>query len=127
MSGPSAKAEQKERRALAGSTTTTTKDATTLHQLANLDGSLTGRFNPGGYVSGSEPVVNYPAASGPWSGPQPGPEPPLGFDVNAMEPVGEPFEVQRSLAGAEAPMVSCSTVVETAPATPNPEQRRTSK
>ena len=124
MSGPSAKAEQKERRALAGSTTTTTKDATTLHQLANLDGSLNGRFNPGSYVSGSEPAVNYPAASGPWSGPQPGQEPPLGIDVNALEPVGEAFEVQRSLAEAAcSDGVVCSAVVEPASATPTKRRK----
>jgi len=107
------KSTQAERRALAGSTATTTKDATTLHQLANLDTSLKGDFSTGGYVSGSERGVNYPAASGPWSGPQVPPEPPRGMDVNAIEPVGEAHEIaaaalilEARAAGGAAPQCS---------------------
>ena len=120
------KSTQAERRALAGSTATTTKDATTLHQLANLDTSLKGDFSTGGYVSGSERGVNYPAASGPWgAGPQVPPEPSLGFAIDAMEPTGEAFEVQRSLAEAAcSDGVVCSAVVETSLGHPNPDQRK---
>jgi hypothetical protein len=47
--------EQAERRALVGS-----NQATTYHQLANVDVSLGGRFAAGGDVSGSEPETHYP-------------------------------------------------------------------
>jgi len=95
MTGPSAKAEQKERRALAGSTATTTKDATTFHALANLDTSLKGDFSTGGSVSGSAASTEYPRLpAGPWADPvQVPPEPALGFPIDAMEAVGEAHEV----------------------------------
>jgi hypothetical protein len=53
-------------------------------------------------ITGSEPTVNYPKlAEGPWSeGPQGGDEPPLGFDINAQDPVGEVHEQARSEAKA---------------------------
>jgi len=44
-------------------------------------------------VTGAGPVRYPKLASGPWSeGPGGGPEPPLGFDVNAVEAVGEVHE-----------------------------------
>jgi hypothetical protein len=51
-------------------------------------------------VIGTTPAANYPAlpASSPWSHDGVGQEPPLGIEINAMEPVGEVFEVERSLA-----------------------------
>jgi hypothetical protein len=51
-------------------------------------------------VMGTKPVVDFPAIpSGPWSAGywQDGPEPPLGYSVNDLEPTGEVAEVQRSL------------------------------
>jgi hypothetical protein len=43
---------------------------------AGLDLSLSGEGSPGGYVSGSEPFVRYPAAAPGYSGgPQPGLDP----------------------------------------------------
>ncbi len=49
-------------------------------------------------MSGRRKSVEYPRlpANSPWSA-DPGLEPPLGFDVSAVEPVGEAFEVQQSL------------------------------
>jgi hypothetical protein len=45
---------------------------------AGLDLSLSGEGSPGGYVSGSEPFVRYPAAAPGYSGgPQPGLDPAL--------------------------------------------------
>jgi hypothetical protein len=54
--------------------------------------------------TGSEKFVAYPPQpdTSPWSGPQPGPEPPLGYSVEDQIPVGEAFEVQRSLAAQSA-------------------------
>jgi hypothetical protein len=60
-------------------------------------------------VVGTDPVIQYPAGSGPWSGNywQDGPEPPINaVEMFSVEPVGTPAEVQRSLdelAGAQAP------------------------
>jgi hypothetical protein len=76
---------------------------TTLHSLASLDTSLDGRFAAeSDLVSGAEPSVNYPRlpASSPWSAeqPQPGPEPPLGVEIDEQEPVGTPAEVAQSIA-----------------------------
>src|SRR5262249_49720888 len=49
-------------------------------------------------VTGSGAVVAYPKLpNGPWGeGPQVGDEPPLGCDVNAVEPVGEVHERKSS-------------------------------
>jgi hypothetical protein len=45
-------------------------------------------------VTGSAPIVRYTQASGPWQGPDPvGDEPPLGFDINALEPIENPAVV----------------------------------
>jgi hypothetical protein len=44
-------------------------------------------------VTGSEPTVKYPKLeSGPWAKDECPPEPPLGIDINAQEPVGEAHE-----------------------------------
>jgi hypothetical protein len=50
-------------------------------------------------VVGTEPTIQYPPASGPWTSgwanvPD---EPPLGYEINEQEPVGTPAEVERSL------------------------------
>lgn len=107
--------EQKERRALAGSTNVTT----TYHQRAQVELGLddaAGRFGKPSVVTGSEPAVRYPRlpASSPWaSDPVPNEEP-LGVDVNALEPVGTAAEIEASLAASpEAPTeVPSSAVVE---------------
>lgn len=72
-------------------------------------------------VNGAAPTVEYPAAAGPWSSDctQVPPEPPLGYSIEAHEPVGEAFEVERSLASlgeVEAPagVVASSAAVEIA-------------
>jgi hypothetical protein len=86
--------EQKERRALVGSTTTST-----YHSLANLDLSLSGgRFSPGGDVSGSEELVRYPRLppGNPWSHDQVGLEPPTNYEIDAQEPVGTAQEIASS-------------------------------
>jgi hypothetical protein len=99
MSGPSNQAEQKERKALAGSTT-----ATTYHSRAMVDFELdgtAGRFGKPSVVSGAQPGVNYPRlpSSSPWHSDIVPPEESLGFDINAMEAVGTPTEIEASLAG----------------------------
>jgi hypothetical protein len=106
-------------------------NATTYHAMANLDTSLGGRFGKADIVTGDEASPQYPRlpASSPWAGDPVPPEEPLGLDVNAMEPVGTPTEIERSLAslvGVEAPMSAAASpvdVVETAP-TKAPMRRR---
>jgi hypothetical protein len=69
---------------------------------AGLDLSLSGEGSPGGYVSGSEPFVRYPAAAPGYSGgPQPGLEPSLGVPIDALEPVGTAVEIEQSIQLAE--------------------------
>lgn len=113
----STKAEQAERKALAGSTS-----ATTYFHQAQIGRALDepgGRFRAKDtIVTGNEPSVDYPAGPD-WTsnGAGVGLEPPLGIDVDALEPTGTPSEVAASLAGAEAPSaVSPPATVETAPA-----------
>ena len=120
------KSEQAERRALAGSNNAVTlragdREPTTLHAMANLDTSLDGRFGKADRVSGDAPTVDYPRlpASSPWACDPIGLEPPLGIEVDALEPTGTPAEVAASFVGAEASAVSPSAVVvETASANP---------
>jgi len=139
--GPSAREEQRLRRQVLKDDQ---KAATTMHALAQLgDTSLSGRFAADGMVSGTAPTTDYPRlpSSSPWSGPQPGPEPPLGFAIDAQEPVGEAHEVAASLAEARAPTVVGlphndvveraarggvgSVLADTSP--PHPDQRRKSE
>src|SRR5436190_20361830 len=73
----------------------------TFSQFANSEAnSVRGRFAPHETfaVTGSTPAVHYPQlpSSSPWAD-RPPDEPPLGWDVNALEPVGEAFEVANSL------------------------------
>jgi hypothetical protein len=116
MSGPSARAEQKERREIIRSERLRPGDqpATTFHALANLDTSPGGRFAAGGYVSGSEPVVNYPAGPA-WTRDLVGLEPSLGVAIDQMEPCGEAFEIERSLIAAPAGTVPGSQSVQGPP------------
>ena len=85
----SSQIEQAERRELAGSTS-----ATTYRDLANLDTSLGGRFLGGGDVSGAEEATHYPRLpEGSWSHDPTGVEPPLGYAIDALEPTGNPHEI----------------------------------
>jgi hypothetical protein len=89
--------EQADRRKLVGSTTS----ATTYREIAEAGITLAnqGRFGDKASVVGSARVPQYPAASGPWNDPVQVPdEPSLGVDLNYVEPCGETFEVEASLA-----------------------------
>ena len=76
-----------------------------------------GRFGKPSVVSGSQPGVNYPRlpSSSPWSGDGAGVgvEPPLGLDVNALEPTGELHELAASLDGSEGKAPAAAAAVET--------------
>jgi hypothetical protein len=91
------------------------RDTSTYHQRAQweADQEHGGRFKELGEarVTG---VPEYPAQppTSPWAGPDlVPPEPPLGFDVNALEPVGTPIEVAQSLAGQMAPTTDAPSIV----------------
>jgi hypothetical protein len=108
--------EMKERRALAGSTTTTTlrkqnEDTGTYHSIANLDTGLSGRFSVGGEIVGTNALTRYPAASAPWSGPQVGIEPPLGWSVEDQEPTGTAQEIEASIASSEVSFLYSDDVI----------------
>ena len=64
-------------------------------QAQHADDDLGGRYTKvhSTTVTGSSPI-SYPAQppTSPWHHDACPPEPPLGFSMNAMEPVGEPFE-----------------------------------
>jgi hypothetical protein len=65
-----------------------------------------GRFSHQGAatVIGQSPVPAYPSASSPWCGPDlVGDEPPLGFDVNALEPAAGPPASPAAGPGEPAP------------------------
>jgi hypothetical protein len=53
-------------------------------------------------VIGADPAANYPAGPA-WTNAAVGLEPPLGVAIDAMEPVGEAFEIEASLAASVAP------------------------
>jgi hypothetical protein len=109
--------ERKLRKALAGSTTTQT-----FFSRAEADIGLEsqGRHAAAAKatVVGKAPTPVYPRqpSGSPWAGDLVPPEGPTGYDINAMEPVGEPFEIEASLpaqpttsltsGGAEAPEVN---------------------
>ena len=95
--------EQKERRAVITNDQTLRsgdQQPTTLHAMSRLSNDLEGRHSARDYLSGSAQATDYPAIpSGPWSSdyarvPD---EPPLGFDMNAVEPTGTPAEVAASI------------------------------
>lgn len=75
-------------------------EPTTFHQLAGVDQALEGggRFAKVKYVTGSEPASQYPRlpASSPWASDPIPPEEPLGFAIDAMEPVGTAVGIARS-------------------------------
>jgi hypothetical protein len=112
MSGPSAKLEQKERRELAGSTTTTTY----FHQsqIAETLDAPGGRYREKETITGSELVPQYPRlpASSPWAGDLVGLEQPLGVSVDDHEATGTHAEVEASLAQVAAPAFPGSQTTE---------------
>ena len=71
---------------------------------SNLDDEREGRYAAAGTrpaVTGSSPIA-YPQqpSTSPWHSEPIGTEPPLGYDINAQDAVGEPFEVAASSADA---------------------------
>ena len=127
--GPTHQRERQERKeALANDRKLRPGDyeASTLHAMANLgiDTDISSGRSKGDYVAGSEPHVSYPAASGPWSDSVRVPdEPPLGYPIDAQEPVGTFAEVQASLsaAGASADAGRAEVAAPTLAATPSAE------
>lgn len=98
-------ASKAERAALAGSTT-----ATTLFQQATAHIELedSGRFGALAReraaqptVAGSEPFVRYPGGAS-WTSDPNMLEPPLGYSVDAMEPVGEIHEQKATSSGSSS-------------------------
>jgi hypothetical protein len=81
------------------------QQGSTLHAFAQADAAQPrGRFASvdATQVIASEPLVKYPAASGPWQGPDPvGPEPALGYAVHDLEPSTVPHPVEDT--GGPAP------------------------
>ena len=80
------------------------REPTTLHALSRLgQDEEGGRFAEARYVSGSEAATNMPRLpeSSPWASDSVGVEPPTGEDITAMNPVGEFWEVERSIAEQE--------------------------
>jgi hypothetical protein len=112
------KSDQAERRALAGSTATTT-----YHRQAQIDQELElgGRYREKETITGSERTTDYPRLPGgsPWSGDPVGIEPPLGVAIDEMEPTGTAAEIEASLGGsvvAAPAAIPGSEVAEVAPA-----------
>jgi hypothetical protein len=96
--------EQKERRALAGSTTTVTTYRD--RAIADLGLEAQGRFAKGVEVTGSKPAVVYPRMpeGSPWHSDMVPPEPSLGYAIDAQEAVGEPGEIEASVNAALSPL-----------------------
>jgi hypothetical protein len=67
---------------------------------ANADADLGGRFAPA--VIGSTARYPHQPTTSPFSRDPVPDEPPLGYEIHSQEPVGEPFEVQQSLAKASS-------------------------
>jgi hypothetical protein len=70
------------------------------HQ-ALLEPGLAGRFakeSRHDFTVGKTPTVEYPRlpSNSPWQQEQPPPEEPTGYEINAMDPVGSPEEIERS-------------------------------
>jgi hypothetical protein len=80
---------------------------TSYSKLAGLDDDLGGRYREKQTVAGEEKATDYPRqdSASPWSGggADPGVEAPLGVAIDEMEPTGEQFEVDRSIADLGGP------------------------
>jgi hypothetical protein len=102
MNNPADEISQSERRKVMESDRLARK-ASTYHQLAeaSADELAGGRFAKATNkqtVVGSSPI-SYPRqpSTSPWFNDPVPPEMPLGYDINAMEPVGERHEIEKSL------------------------------
>ena len=97
MTSPSNQAEQKERKALAGSNSATTY----FQQQSQVAEELGGRFAKADVVVGQRPSVVYPRlpSSSPWAADMVPVEPALGYSVHDLLPTGEVGEIEASLAG----------------------------
>jgi hypothetical protein len=73
-----------------------------------------GRYAKPQTVIGATPTVQYPMAAPNWSVDPTGVEPPLGFDVNTVEPCGEKFEIE-ALGDGEAVAQSSPLAAAVAP------------
>jgi hypothetical protein len=94
----SAQEEQRERKALVGSTTTTTYHSRAMAEL-QLEQGQAGRFTDKASVTGAEPFVKYPRMpeGSPWHADIVPPEPGLGYAINDLEVTGEPHELAASI------------------------------
>jgi hypothetical protein len=132
--GASAKLEQKERLDVLKNEQAQ-HEPSTYHALANLNvdtGVTPSRIGKGDYVTGSEAAANYPVLpSGPWSsdyGRVPD-EGPLGYEIGAQVPCGEPHEIAASLPATALISAGVGNGAECAPtlaATPSAEVVETS-
>jgi hypothetical protein len=103
------------------------KDATTFAQFGESEANeIEGRHAKPATVVGSTPIPHPPPCWGSpcppqWVDPVPQ-EPPLGVDVHAHEPVGEFFEVEKSLGGAatEASSSNMDVAAQSDEASPSP-------
>jgi hypothetical protein len=80
------------------------QQGSTLHAFAQADAAQPrGRYASvdATQVIASEPLVKYPAASGPWQSDPVGQEPPLGYSVHDLEPSTVPHPVEDT--GGPAP------------------------
>jgi hypothetical protein len=77
-------------------------------------------------VTGTTPAIRYPVQppNSPWASDLLGPEPPLGIDINAMQPVGEPHEVKASERTEPAPAAIDPEPAPINPSTANPIRLR---
>jgi hypothetical protein len=93
-------ATQKEKAAILKSDQRVRSGSTFLDHTHDDEG---GRFAKSRTVIGSEATAQYPMVGPNWANDPTGVEPPLGFDVNAIEPVGEYGEIQASLIAVDDP------------------------
>jgi hypothetical protein len=112
--------EQRERREYIEDELRKRQQGSTLHQFATADAEFDrGRFTATerATVIGSSETPQYPQLpSGPWSGqnPEPGIEPPLGYEIHAMQPLEPPNGCGTS--SFETPTETSSPFVGTGPA-----------
>jgi hypothetical protein len=119
--------EQRERRELSGSNTTTTYHSRAAAEL-QLEQGQSGRFLEKAAVTGAKAVPQWPRMpeGSPWAGePAEGIEPSLGYAINDLEVTGTPQEILESLAaqptdsltsgGAAAPSALLPLAAEGAP------------
>ena len=112
----SSQEEQAERRRVFAQDQSVQRQATTMHAFAQADAATTrGRFSAheAATVVGAEPTINYPAAS-PHQHDPCGPEPPLGFEIDQLEPsmafveaqAGEPADAPLDVERVGSPLSS---------------------